>query len=38
VVEMALDAAVHAGQFSAVATSQVLPSELTHHVTLTTTN
>ena len=36
VVEMAVEAAAHALQVSAVATPQVLPLELTHHVTLTT--
>jgi len=38
VVDAAAGAGVHAQQISAVATSQVLPSELIHHVTLMTTN
>ena len=38
VAEVALGTGVYGPQISAVATSQVLPSELTHHVTLMTTN
>jgi len=38
VVEVARVTGVDAQQTSAVATSQVLPSELTHRVTLTTTD
>jgi len=38
VVVVALETAVYAGLISAVVTSQVLPSELTHRVTLMTTN
>jgi len=38
VVMVALETAVDAGLISAVVTSQVLPSELTHHVSLMTTN
>ena len=38
VVEVALCTGVYGPEISAVVTSQVLPSELTHRVTLMTTN
>jgi len=38
VVVMALETAVHAGLIPAAVASQVLPSELTPHVTLMTAN